>query len=161
MKYPLNSKHTVRVVDMNHLRAYVKTKNGERGSIALEELSWSQNYVHPSDFCKIGDFLEAIVLKIDKYSIIHFSRRKAKENTQALFIQSTAKGAIHRGKVICLKNRKGIIQLAKEATGICPGARMFKPDGSSIKIGDELDFKIVEIRTSSLRVIVFPVPLER
>lgn len=100
--------HTVRVVDLNPQRAYVKTENGELGSIILEELSWSQNFVHPSEYCKIGDFLDAIVLKIDKYSVIHFSHRKAKDNTQALFIQSTAEGNIHGGKVISLKHGKGM-----------------------------------------------------
>ena len=60
------AKVTGKVVTVADYGVFVEIQPGIEGLIHVSEMSWSQHLRNPSDFVKVGDEVEAIVLDIDK-----------------------------------------------------------------------------------------------
>lgn len=44
---------------------FVELENGIGGMIHISDLSWTKRYNHPSEFVKVGDQLEVVVLNVE------------------------------------------------------------------------------------------------
>jgi len=55
-----------KVVTVADYGAFVEIEAGVEGLIHVSEMSWSQHLRNPSDFIKVGDEVDAVVLDIDK-----------------------------------------------------------------------------------------------
>ncbi|MFH1665032.1 MAG: 30S ribosomal protein S1 [Candidatus Omnitrophota bacterium] len=66
VKYPEGSVVTGKVVNIMPYGIFVELERGIEGLIHVSEFSWSKKFNHPGEKFKIGDMVEAIVLKTDK-----------------------------------------------------------------------------------------------
>src|SRR5690606_37500995 len=64
-KYPVGSKHKAKVRNFTTFGVFVELEEGVDGLIHISDLSWTKKIKHHSEFCKIGDELEVVVLEID------------------------------------------------------------------------------------------------
>jgi len=55
-----------KIVNIADYGAFLELKPGVEGLIHVSEMSWSQHLRNPSDFLKIGDEIEAVVLTLDR-----------------------------------------------------------------------------------------------
>ncbi|MBU0683016.1 MAG: 30S ribosomal protein S1, partial [Candidatus Omnitrophica bacterium] len=65
-KYPEGSAVKGKVVNIMPYGVFVELEKGIEGLIHISEFSWSKKFSHPSEKFKIGDIVEALILKIDK-----------------------------------------------------------------------------------------------
>ncbi|MFH1394677.1 MAG: 30S ribosomal protein S1 [Candidatus Omnitrophota bacterium] len=65
-KYPEGSVVKGKVVNIMPYGVFVELEKGIEGLIHISEFSWSKKFSHPSEKFKIGDIVEALILKIDK-----------------------------------------------------------------------------------------------
>ena len=64
-KYPVGSKHTGEVSNFTNFGVFVELEEGIDGLIYISDLSWTKKIKHPSEFCKVGDKLDVVVLELD------------------------------------------------------------------------------------------------
>ena len=65
-KYPIGSKVKGKVVNITAYGAFVELEEGIEGLMHISQMSWTKKIIHPSEFVKIGDVVEAIVLSLEK-----------------------------------------------------------------------------------------------
>ena len=65
-KYTVASKHTAKVRNFTNFGVFVELEEGVDGLIHISDLSWQKKIKHPSEFCKVGDEMNVIVLEIDR-----------------------------------------------------------------------------------------------
>lgn len=65
-KYPEGSKHTAKVRNFTNFGIFVELEEGVDGLIHISDLSWTKKVKHPSEFTKVGEPIEVVVLEIDK-----------------------------------------------------------------------------------------------
>jgi small subunit ribosomal protein S1 len=64
--YPENSIVSGKIVSITDYGAFMQIDEGVEGLIHISEMSWTQNIKHPSQLLKVGDIVEAQVLKLDQ-----------------------------------------------------------------------------------------------
>lgn len=65
-KYTPNKEVKAEVKSLTNYGAFVELEPGVEGLIHISDLSWIKKVSHPSEVLKKGDFVEAIVLAVDK-----------------------------------------------------------------------------------------------
>jgi small subunit ribosomal protein S1 len=64
--YPAESRHMGTVKNITPYGVFVELKPGIGGMIHISDLSWLKRLNHPSEYTKVGDPIEVIILNIDK-----------------------------------------------------------------------------------------------
>jgi len=64
-KYPEGARVNGKIVSITDYGAFMELEQGVEGLIHISEMSWTQHVKHPSQVVKVGDSVEAVVLRID------------------------------------------------------------------------------------------------
>lgn len=67
-QFPVGSSIKGEIRNLTNYGAFVELKPGVEGLIHISDLSWIKKVSHPSEVLKKGDFVEAIILSVDKES---------------------------------------------------------------------------------------------
>jgi small subunit ribosomal protein S1 len=154
-RYPVDSKHNAKVRNFTNFGVFVELEEGVDGLIHISDLSWQKKIKHPSEFCKVGDEMQVIVLEIDKENRrISLGHKQLEENPWDVFETLFAEGSVHQGTIIDQKDKSGIVSLPYGVEGICPAKHMRKEDGSNAKVEEQLDFKVIEFNKESKKIVV-------
>jgi small subunit ribosomal protein S1 len=65
-KYPPHSRIRGKVVSLTDYGAFVEVEEGIEGLIHVSEMSWTKRVKHPSKVLNVGDWVECVVLEIDR-----------------------------------------------------------------------------------------------
>jgi small subunit ribosomal protein S1 len=65
-KYPTQSRIRGKVVSLTDYGAFIEAEEGIEGLIHVSEMSWTKRVKHPSKVLNIGDWVECVVLDIDR-----------------------------------------------------------------------------------------------
>ncbi len=65
-KFPIGSKVKGRVVNVVPYGVFVELSRGIEGLVHVSEISWSKRITNPAEIFKTGDFVDVMVLNIDK-----------------------------------------------------------------------------------------------
>lgn len=154
-KYPVGSRHTAKVRNFTNFGIFVEFEDGIDGLIHISDLSWTKRIKHPSEFTKIGDDIDVVVLEIDKenrrLSLGHKQTTTDPwENLGTVF----SVGTIHQGKIIELLDRGAVIELPHGIEGFATPKHLVKEDGKQAELGETLDFKVIEFNSDSKRIIL-------
>ncbi len=66
VKFPMNTHHFGKVVNIMPYGAFVELEEGIEGLVHVSEMSWTKKIHHPSEMVAIGDEVEVVVLAINK-----------------------------------------------------------------------------------------------
>jgi len=111
-KYSVGSKHNAKVRNFTNFGVFVELEEGVDGLIHISDLSWQKKIKHPSEFCKVGDEMDVIVLEIDRDSRrISLGHKQLEENPWDVFETTFAEGSVHQGTIIDMKDKSGIVSL--------------------------------------------------
>jgi small subunit ribosomal protein S1 len=154
-RYPVESKHNAKVRNFTNFGVFVELEEGVDGLIHISDLSWQKKIKHPSEFCKVGDEMQVIVLEIDQDNRrISLGHKQLEENPWDVFDTLFGEGSVHQGTIIDLKDKSGIVALPYGVEGICPAKHMRKEDGSNAKMDEQLDFKVIEFNKDAKKIVV-------
>jgi small subunit ribosomal protein S1 len=154
-KYPVDSKHKAKVRNFTNFGVFVELEEGVDGLIHISDLSWSKKIKHPSEFCKVGDEMEVVVLELDRDNRrLSLGHKQLEENPWDVFETEFAEGTIHKGTVIHMKDRAGIVALPYGVEGFCPNKHLRKDDGNNLEAEETVDFKVIEFNKDSKKIIV-------
>lgn len=154
-KYSVGSKHQAKVRNFTNFGVFVELEEGVDGLIHISDLSWQKKIKHPSEFCKVGDEMEVMVLEIDRDSRrISLGHKQLEENPWDVFETTFGEGSVHQGTIIDMKDKSGIVSLPYGVEGICPAKHLKKEDGSQAKVEETLEFKVIEFNKDAKKIVV-------
>ena len=154
-RYPVGSKHTARVRNFTNFGVFVEIEEGVDGLIHISDLSWTKKVKHPSEFTKIGENIEVVVLEIDKDNRrLSLGHKQLEENPWDVFETVFTVDSIHEGTITEMLDKGAVIQLEYGVEGFATPKHLVKEDGSQAQQGEKLQFKVIEFNKESKRIIL-------
>lgn len=155
IKYPVNSRHTAKVRNFTNFGMFVEIEEGVDGLIHISDLSWTKKVKHPSEFTQIGADIEVVVLEIDKENRrLSLGHKQLEENPWDVFETVFTVGSVHPGTIVEMLDKGAVIQLPYGVEGFATPKHLVKEDGTSAKVDEKLDFKVIEFNKDSKRIIL-------
>jgi small subunit ribosomal protein S1 len=154
-KYPKGSRHTAKVRNFTNFGIFVELEEGIDGLIHISDLSWSKKIKHPSEFTKIGENIDVVVLDVDvdnrRLSLGH---KQLEENPWDVFETVFTVGSVHQGTIVSANDKGAVVQLPYGVEAFCPNKHLMKAEGGNAKVEEILDFKVLEFNKDSKKIIV-------
>ncbi|MCR5299174.1 MAG: 30S ribosomal protein S1 [Paludibacteraceae bacterium] len=154
-KYPVGSKHMAKVRNFTNFGIFVEIEEGVDGLVHISDLSWTKKVKHPSEFTQLGAELEVVVLDIDKENRrLSLGHKQIEENPWDVFEQDYTVGSIHEGTIIEMQDRGAVIELKDGVEGFATPKHLVKEDGTTAKVNEKLEFKVIEFNKDAKRIIL-------
>jgi len=154
-KYPTGSQHEGKIRNFTNFGVFVELEEGIDGLIYISDLSWTKKIKHPSELFSIGDKIDVIVLELDvnerKLSLGH---KQTKKNPWDDYLKKYPVDSTHKFKLESVGERGASIFLNDEISAFVPKKHAVKEDGSSLKEGDEAEFKVIEFNSDFKRIVM-------
>jgi small subunit ribosomal protein S1 len=155
VKYPVGSKHNAKVRNFTNFGVFVELEEGVDGLIHISDLSWTKKVKHPSEFTKVGEPIDVIVLDIDKENRrLSLGHKQLEDNPWDAFEEKYAVGSVHEGKITEVLEKGAVVQLEESVEGFATPKHLVKEDGSQAQMGEVLSFKVIEFNKDSKRIIL-------
>lgn len=154
-KYAKGTRHTATVRNFTNFGIFVELEEGVDGLIHISDLSWSKKIKHPSEFTKIGEKIDVVVLEIDgENRRLSLGHKQLEENPWDVFETIFTVDSVHQGTIINVMDKGAIVSMPYGVEAFAPTRHLVKPDGSSAKTEEVLDFKVLEFNKDGKKIIV-------
>ena len=154
-KYAIDSKHTATVRNFTNFGIFVELDEGIDGLVHISDLSWTKKIKHPAEFTSIGDSIEIVVLEVDKENRrLSLGHKQIEENPWDVFEDLFAVGNIHEGTIIELTEKGAVVSLPYGVEGFATPKHLVREDGTSPKLDDKLQFKVIDFSKEGKKIIV-------
>ncbi|MER3499064.1 MAG: 30S ribosomal protein S1 [Chitinophagaceae bacterium] len=154
-KFPEGSKHTGLVKNITPYGVFVELAPGIGGMIHISDLSWLKRFNHPSEYTKVGENIEVIILGIDKENRkLQLGHKQLEEDPWNTLQDTFAIGSIHEGTVIKRDDKGAIVQLPYGLEGFAPARHLNKEDGKTIAADETAQFMVIEFDRNEKRIIL-------
>ncbi|MCR4602963.1 MAG: 30S ribosomal protein S1 [Prevotella sp.] len=155
VKYPVGSKHNAKVRNFTNFGVFVELEEGVDGLIHISDLSWTKKVKHPSEFTKVGEPIDVVVLDIDKENRrLSLGHKQLEDNPWDAFEEKYAVGSIHEGKITEVLEKGAVVMLEENIEGFATPKHLVKEDGSQAQLNEVLPFKVIEFNKDSKRIIL-------
>ncbi len=154
-KFAVGTRHTGDVKNLTPYGVFVELEEGIGGMIHISDLSWTKRYSHPSEFTKVGNTIDVVVLELDSESRkLTLGHKQTEENPWDTFENVFPVGSYHEATIIKKDDRGAIVQLPYGLEAYAPGKHLRKEDNSSAGLDETLTFKVIEFNRDDKRIIV-------
>ncbi|MEO0625543.1 MAG: 30S ribosomal protein S1, partial [Bacteroidota bacterium] len=154
-KFGTDTKHTGKVKNLTPYGVFLEMEDGIGGMIHISDLSWTKRYSHPSEFTKVGETLDVVVLEVDqenrKMSLGH---KQLEENPWDTFENVFPVGSYHEATVLRKDDRGMIVQMPYGLEAYAPTKLMRKEDGTMAEADETLTVKVIEFDHEEKRIMV-------
>jgi small subunit ribosomal protein S1 len=153
-----NTKVSGKVVSVADYGAFIEIKPGVEGLVHVSEMSWSSHLRNPSEYLKVGDDVEALVLSLDRSE--HKMSLGIKQLTQDPWIEIENKYAVdskHTGIVKNLTSYGLFLELEEGIDGLVHVSdlswnKKIKHPSEFTKKGDKLEVIVLEVDKENRRL---------
>ena len=153
VKYPVGTKTTAKVRNFTNFGVFVEIEEGIDGLIHISDLSWTKKVKHPGEFTQVGADIDVVVLEIDKENRrLSLGHKQLEENPWNGFEAQFPVESIHEGTITEMTDKGAVVALGENIEGFCPARQLVKEDGTTPKVGDKLDFKVIEFSKATKRI---------
>ena len=147
-----------KVVSVADYGAFIEIKPGVEGLVHVSEMSWSSHLRNPSEYLKVGDEVNALVLSLDRSE--HKMSLGIKQLTQDPWIDIESKyslGSKHSGIVKNLTSYGLFLELEEGIDGLVHVSdlswnKKIKHPSEFTKKGDKLDVIVLEVDKDNRRL---------
>ncbi len=154
-KYPVGSKHKGLVKNITPYGVFVELDDVVGGMVHISDLSWTKRYNHPSEFTKVGNELDVIVLEIDSDNRkIVLGHKQLEEDPWDTFENLFPLGSTHEATVLKREDKGAVVQLPYGIEAFAPTRHIKKADGKLAEVEEVLPFKVLEFDRDDKRIIV-------
>jgi Ribosomal protein S1 len=154
-RYAVGSKHKAKVRNFTNFGVFVEIEEGVDGLIHISDLSWTKKIKHPAEFTQVGEEIDVTVLEIDKENRrLSLGHKQLEENPWDVFETLFTVDSIHEGTVVEIFDKGAIVALPYGVEGFVTPKHLVKEDGTSAKVDEKLEFKVIEFNKSSKRIIL-------
>lgn len=154
-KYAVGTKHKGVVRNLTNFGLFLELEEGIDGLVHVSDLSWTKKIKHPSDFIKVGDELEVVVLELDVDNRrLALGHKQLEENPWDTFETVFAVGTVHRCTIISKNDKMATLELPYGIEGFSSLKNLAKEDGTFAEVGETLDFKVTEFSKEEKRIML-------
>src|SRR5205823_5383454 len=155
VKFPEGSKHTGLVKNITPYGVFVELAPGIGGMIHISDLSWLKRFNHPSEYTRVGENIEVVILGIDKDNRkLQLGHKQLEEDPWNSLQDTFAVGTIHEGTVLRKDDKGAIVQLPYGLEGFAPNRHLAKEDGKSVGADETSEFMVIEFDRNEKRIVV-------
>ena len=157
-KYPVGTKVKGKVVSLTDYGAFVDIEKGIEGLIHISEMSWTQHVKHPSQMVSMGQFIDAVILSLDKDGKkISLGMKQLEPDPWNTLLQKYPVGSRHVGAVRNLTNFGVFVELEEGVDGLVhisdlSWTKKIRHPGEVVKKGDKIDVVILNIDVDQRRI---------
>lgn len=154
-KYPVDSRHSGLVKNITPYGVFVELEPGIGGMIHISDLSWLKRFNHPSEYTKVGEKIEIMILGIDKENRkLQLGHKQLEEDPWNTLEDTFAIGTVHEGTVIRKDDKGAIVQLPYGLEGFAPNRHLNKEDGGQVNAEETNQFMVIEFDRNEKRIVV-------
>ncbi|MEY3874775.1 MAG: hypothetical protein RL363_1496 [Bacteroidota bacterium] len=154
-KFPENSKHKGLVKNITPYGVFVELESGIGGMIHISDLSWLKRFNHPSEYVKVGESIDVIILNIDKENRkLQLGHKQLEEDPWNALEETFAIGSIHEGTIVRKDDKGAIVQLPHGLEGFAPNRHLAKEDGKQVQAEETAKFMVIEFDRNEKRIVV-------
>jgi len=154
-KFPEGSKHNGLVKNITPYGVFVELEPGIGGMIHISDLSWLKRFNHPSEYVKVGDNIDTVILSIDKENRkLQLGHKQLEEDPWNALEDTFAVGTRHEATVTRKDDKGALVQLPYGLEGFVPNRHLAKEDGSSVGQDDTAEFVVIEFDRNEKRIVL-------
>ncbi|MBC5992089.1 30S ribosomal protein S1 [Pontibacter cellulosilyticus] len=154
-KYAVGTKHTGVVRNLTNFGLFLELEEGVDGLVHVSDLSWTKKIKHPSEFVKVGENLDVVVLELDVPNRrLALGHKQLEENPWDTFESVFNIGSTHKATVLEKSERGATLELPYGIEGFTFPKGLTKEDGSQVEAGESLDFKVTEFSKEDRKIIL-------
>ncbi|RRA99004.1 30S ribosomal protein S1 [Larkinella rosea] len=154
-KYAIGTKHKGVVRNLTNFGLFLELEEGIDGLVHVSDLSWTKKIKHPSDFIKVGEELEVIVLELDvENRRLALGHKQLEENPWDTFETVFTPGSVHRCTILSKNDKVATLELPYGIEGFAALKNLQKEDGSWADVGETVDFKVIEFSKDEKRIML-------
>ncbi len=154
-KYAVGTKHKGTVRNLTNFGLFLELEEGIDGLVHVSDLSWTKKIKHPSEFVKVGDSLDVIVIELDADNRrLALGHKQLEENPWDTFESVFTVGSVHKATVISKNDKMATLELPYGIEGLAPLKQLTKADESVAEAGEALDFVVTEFHKDDRKIIL-------
>ena len=154
-QFPLESRHTGLVKNLTPYGVFVELEEGIGGMVHISDLSWTKRFSHPSEFTKVGNNIDIVILDIDKVNRkLSLGHKQIEENPWDTFENVFPVGSYHEATLLRRDDRGAIVQLPYGLEAFAPIKHIRKEDGKLAEVEEALTVKVIEFNRDDKRILV-------
>jgi len=154
-KFPESSKHKGLVKNITPYGVFIELESGIGGMIHISDLSWLKRFNHPSEYVKVGEHIDIIILNIDKENRkLQLGHKQLEEDPWNALEETFAIGSIHDGTIVRKDDKGAIVHLPHGLEGFAPNRHLAKEDGKQVQAEETAKFMVIEFDRNEKRIVV-------
>jgi small subunit ribosomal protein S1 len=154
-KFPQGSRHNGLVKNITPYGVFVELAPGIGGMIHISDLSWLKRFNHPSEYTKVGQHIDVMILGIDKDNRkLQLGHKQLEEDPWNALEQTFAVGTIHEGTVTRKDDKGALVQLPYGLEGFAPNRHLNKEDGKQVGPDETSQFMVIEFDRNEKRIVL-------
>jgi small subunit ribosomal protein S1 len=154
-KYAVGTTHKGIVRNLTNFGLFIELEEGIDGLVHVSDLSWTRKIKHPSEFVKVGEDLEVMVLELDVDNRrLALSHKHMEENPWDTFESVFEVGSVHKCTIISKNDKGAMLELPYGIEGFCNTRNLVKEDGTKPEQGEALDYKVLEFSKDDKRIVL-------
>ena len=154
-KYAIGTKHKGTVRNLTNFGLFLELEEGIDGLVHVSDLSWTKKIKHPSEFVKVGDSLDVVVIELDADNRrLALGHKQLEENPWDTFESVFTLGSTQKATIISKNDKFGVLELPYGIEGLAPLKQLTKADESVAEVGEALDFVVTEFHKEERKIIL-------
>ena len=153
-KYPVGSTHKAIVRNVTNFGVFAELEEGIEGLVHISDLSWTK-IKHPSELVQPGDTIDVVILDFDEENHkLSLGHKQLLPNPWEEIENKYPVGSVHTLKITSVNDKGAVIALEDDVEATCSAKELVKEDGTMPVAGDELAFKVIDLKRSTKKVIL-------
>ncbi len=154
-KYAVGTQHKGVVRNMTNFGLFIELEEGIDGLVHVSDLSWTKKIKHPSEFVKVNEELDVVVLELDvENRRLALGHKQLEENPWDTFETVFTVGSKHKCTVLNKSEKGAVIELPYGIEGFVATKHLKKADDSMAEVGESLEFKVLEFSKDDKRIVL-------
>jgi small subunit ribosomal protein S1 len=152
-KYAVGTKHSGTVRNLTNFGLFIELEEGIDGLVHVSDLSWTKKIKHPSEFVKVGDKLDVVVMELDvENHRLALSHKHLEENPWDTFETVFGRGSVHKCTIMSVSDKGAILELPYGIEGHASNKNLEKEDGTRAHDGETLEFRVMDFSKEEKRI---------
>jgi small subunit ribosomal protein S1 len=154
-KFPVESRHKGLVKNITPYGVFVELAPGIGGMIHISDLSWLKRFNHPSEYTKVGEHIDIVILSIDKDNRkLQLGHKQLEEDPWNSLQETFAIGSVHEGTIIRRDDKGAVVQMPYGLEGFAPARHLAKEDGKTVSADETTQFMVIEFDRNEKRIVL-------
>jgi len=154
-KFPVGTKTKGVVKNITPYGVFVELADGIGGMVHISDLSWTKRFNHPTEFTKVGNTLDVVVLDIDNDNRkLTLGHKQIEEDPWDSFENVFPVGSVHEATLLHSDDKGGIVLLPYGLEAFAPKKHLAKETGGFVAADEKTQFKVIEFNRNDKRILV-------